>query len=107
MVSTGLDSLEDFVSISDYIIVEVADTCDVITTASECEAAAQYLGLSDTSATSSNNKGNSDPPFCYFEGGSLQFNSNGKNTGDCGSGSGQYYDKCLCHGQTALTATGN
>ena len=32
-----------------------------------------------------------DPPFCYFERGSLKFNSLGTNTGTCTSN-----DKCLC-----------
>ena len=42
----------------DYVIVETTyDHCNLITTISECEAAAQYLDLSDTSATISNNKG--------------------------------------------------
>ena len=87
--------------------MEVANGCDFITTYAECEAAAQYLGLPDTSASSSFNNGGNDPPYCYFEGGELKFNSGGKNTGDCGSlsmGSGQYYDKCLCK-TTATTTT--
>ena len=65
---------------------------------SECEAAALYLGLSDTSASASSNQGNLDPPNCYFEGDRLQFNGDGTNTGDCGGGSGAFHDKCLCKG---------
>ena len=90
------------------MIVEVANTCDFITTSSECEVAAQYLGLSDTSAAASSNKGSHDPPYCYIEGGSLQFNSGGTNTGECGDlthGSGQYYDECLCKSPTTTTTT--
>ena len=93
-------------SLSDYIIVEVDNACDVITTSSECEAAAQYLGLSDTSARSSN-AGSYDPPYCYFEGGELRFNSAGTNTGACGAGSGQGYDQCLCKNPPAPTTTGD
>ena len=78
------------------MIVEVANTCDFITTSSECEAAARYLGLSDISAYASYNQGSLDPPYCYFEGGNLQFNSDETNTGKCGGGSGQFHDKCLC-----------
>ena len=33
-----------------------------------------------------------DPPFCYFEGGSLKFNSLGTNTGPCTAS-----DNCLCY----------
>ena len=86
--------------------MEVDNACDVITTSSECEAAAQYLGLSDTSARSSN-AGSYDPPYCYFEGGELRFNSAGTNTGACGAGSGQGYDQCLCKNPPAPTTTGD
>ena len=103
----------------DYVIVETTyDHCNFITTILECEAAAQYLDLSDTSATISNNKGVGDPPYCYFEGGSLQFNSDGTtNTGGCGDstyGYGNLFDRCLCkssicagsiHTTTAATTT--
>ena len=74
----------------------MSDTCDFITTSSECEAAAEYLGLSDISAYASYNQGSLDPPYCYFEGGNLQFNSDETNTGECGGGSGEFHDKCLC-----------
>ena len=78
---------------SDYKLVNTANTCDFITTNSECEAAAQHLGLSDTSAEDGKNEPRpyNDPPYCYFEGGSLKFNSDATNTGACSG-----YDKCLC-----------
>ena len=84
----------------DYVIVDVPDDhCNFITTISECEAAAHYLGLSDTSATIVNNKGNGDPPYCYYEGGNLQLNGDGTSTGGCGDlrhGYGNLFDRCLC-----------
>ena len=58
---------------------------------SECEAAAEYLGLSDTSATPADYGISIDPPYCYFEYGFLLFNGDGTNTGACGG-----EDKCLC-----------
>ena len=64
-------------------------------TLAECEAAAQYLGLNDTSATEVNGP-SGDAPYCYFEDGQLKFNGDGTNTGDCGGGNGISYDKCLC-----------
>ena len=86
--------------VKDYVIVErIYDHCNFITTISECEAAAQYLGLSDTSATTVNNKGNGDPPYCYYEGGNLQLNGDGTSTGGCGDlrhGYGNLFDRCLC-----------
>eukprot|EP00930_Biecheleria_cincta_P020632 TRINITY_DN15478_c0_g1_i1.p1 TRINITY_DN15478_c0_g1~~TRINITY_DN15478_c0_g1_i1.p1 ORF type:complete len:127 (-),score=9.30 TRINITY_DN15478_c0_g1_i1:73-453(-) len=63
-----------------------------ITSMSDCVAAAQALGMSDTSASDDGESGASyDPPYCYFEGSSLKFNSGG-NTGSCGSNS----DTCIC-----------
>ena len=70
---------------------------------SACSAAAKYLKLQDTSAAASelangnyadyyrDYKLRSNPPFCYYEGGSLKFNG-GSNTGSCSN-----YDQCLCH----------
>ena len=85
---------------SAYIIVEVPNSCNFIKTLAECEAAAQYLGLNDTSAKEVNGHDATDPPYCYFEGGQLKFNSNGTNTGDCGNSNitvnPTKYDKCLC-----------
>ena len=86
-------------------------TCDYITTSAECEAAAGYLGLSDTSATPSpitSWDNQYDPPYCYIENGNLQFNGAGTNTGPCGSDNGMgaaYLDKCLCKILITTTAT--
>jgi hypothetical protein len=66
---------------------------DRITSIADCSAAAATLGMSDTTAT---NDGQTtvpyDPPFCYFEGGSLKWNAGG-NTGHCTTN-----DRCLCYG---------
>ena len=93
------------------MLVEVPNTCDFITTSTECEAAAQHLGLSDTSATPSpisSYDPTSDPPYCYIEDDSLKFNGDGTNTGACGSDGGfgaTYLDKCLCKSHTTTTTT--
>ena len=64
----------------------------------ECADAAKFLGLSDTSVSDDYQNGVSyDPPYCYFEGGSLKFNQ-GNNYGSCSSS-----DMCLC--KSTLTAT--
>ena len=64
-----------------------------ITSLSECSAAAAALGLADTSAVDDGQTGATfDPPYCYFEGGVLKYNSNGQNTGSCSSS-----DQCVCH----------
>ena len=89
---------------SGYILVETQNTitCDYITTSSECEAAAQDLGLPDTSATPSpisQYDHTADPPYCYIEDDVLKFNGDGTNAGACGSDGGygpRYLDKCLC-----------
>ena len=82
----------------DYELVNVANTCDFIKTHAECEAAARRIGLSDTSAEDGKNapKPYNDPPYCYFEDGTLKFNSDATNTGACGGGSGSGYDECVC-----------
>ena len=69
-----------------------AGICKHIKSESRCEAAARVLGLSDNTAVDDgqNNGVPYDPPFCYFEGGSLMFN-NGANTGSC-----SLDDYCLC-----------
>ena len=60
---------------------------------SACSAAAKYLNLQDASAESDGHHGvDFDPPFCYYEGGSLKFNS-GNNRGSCSN-----VDQCLCVG---------
>ena len=64
-----------------------------IKSSSACSAAAAYLKLADTSASSyssSSSHGNSYPPFCYYEGGQLKFNS-GSHTGSCSSSR-----QCVC-----------
>lgn len=63
---------------------------------SECDIAAQALGLSDTSASQDGQSGgvSYDPPFCYFEQGSLKFNIYGANSGSCTNN-----DQCLCTNQ--------
>ena len=68
---------------------------------SECEAAAQYLGLSDTSAMEYNNY-IYDPPYCYMdENDDLRFNGDASNTGNCGEND----DQCLCRGSGTSTTT--
>ena len=57
---------------------------------SECEAAAEYLGLLDTSAKSIDSAYSFDPPYCFLER-ELWFNGEGTNTGECDG-----EDKCLC-----------
>ena len=85
---------------SGFIIVDdPTNPCDPILSASECEFAAQYLNLPDT--TVSNDSPNLyptfDPPACYFEGGSLKFND-GSNTGSCGVdyNNPALFDQCIC-----------
>ena len=39
---------------------------------------------------------NYDPPYCYYEGGRLKFNSGGRNTGKCTAS-----DNCLCKNNDA------
>jgi surface protein len=64
-----------------------------ITSLADCSAAAVALGLSDTTASDDGQSGvSNDPPYCYFEGGSLRYNSNGGNTGSCNTD-----DQCLCY----------
>ena len=58
---------------------------------SECSAAAAYLMLTDTSASSyTYSYRRSYPPFCYYEAMILKFNS-GSHTGSCSSSR-----QCLC-----------
>lgn len=78
-----------------YRLVTSGRSCNRITSSYECGSAARAIGLSDTTASDDGQSGVScDPPYCYYEGGSLKFNSNGTNTGACSS-----TDKCLCSGQ--------
>ncbi len=63
-----------------------------ITSLAACSAAASILSLGDTSASDDGQSGVSyDPPYCYFEGGSLKLNSDGSNYGSCSTS-----DECLC-----------
>ena len=72
-----------------------AGICNNIKSPVECGTVAQGLGLSDTTVEDDGQDGVSyDPPYCYFEGGSLKFNSLGTNTGSCTTS-----DKCLCEEQ--------
>ena len=81
-------------------MIEDSNTsCDYISSASGCECAANQLGMSNDDTCSSlwawvdndENGVSDDPPFCYFEEGSLKFNKLGTNTGPCTAD-----DKCLC-----------
>ena len=101
-----------------YILVDTPNTfnCDPITTSSECEAAAQSLYLSDTSAVPSPLKDSccdswGDPPYCYIENDSLKFNADGSNSGKCGeayNGNPATHDKCLCkNSSTPIDKSGN
>ena len=113
LLSIGLTNIGNQF-IPGYFLVEVPNTytCDYITTSSECEAAATYLGLSDTSATPSpiNSLDRTyDPPYCYIEDGQLKFNGDGTNGGTCGSDGGfgsSYLDKCLCRVAITTPCTG-
>ena len=89
-------------------MVEEADmTCHYIKTQAECETAATALGLADTSAkdgTKTSELG-TDPPYCFFEGGHLNFDKAGTNTGACGNawtGKPDSHDVCLCHKESKL-----
>ena len=66
--------------------------CHHVQSASKCESAAHELGLSDITVIDDGQDGVTyDPPFCYFEGGSLKFNSLATNTGSCTTS-----DQCIC-----------
>ena len=91
--------------VTEFIIVDDPGiTCDPVTSMSGCEAAAQYLGLSDTSAMEHKDLV-IDPPYCYIdENDDLCFNGDASNTGNCGEND----DQCLCKGSgtsTTLTTT--
>ena len=87
-----------FCSISAYTLVRsIADTCKRIRTPLQCEKAALQLNRRDTTVEDDRQNGVSyDPPYCYYEGGRLKFNSGGTNTGPC-----KPSDKCLCHKELA------
>ena len=91
---------------ANYILVaDPTATCDFIKTASECELAAQNLGLSDTTAYLNNGGQSTDPPYCYEEGGSLKFDGAGTNSGQCGyvTSNPQHFDRCLCKNSPRCT----
>ena len=73
-------------------------TCEHVTSATECEFAAQKLGLSDGTMEDDGRNGDTRyPPFCYNErGNSLKFNRWGTNTGMCALNK-----QCLCR-QSAM-----
>ena len=87
--------------VTEYILIEdSAISCDFVRSSSECESAANELGLSDVTVEDDDYYDydynaqiglTDDPPFCYFEGGSLKFNNLGTNTGSCTTS-----DKCVC-----------
>ena len=69
-----------------------AGICKHIKSKLKCEAAARVLGLSDITVVDDGQyRVSYDPPFCYFEEGSLMFNNLGTNTGSCTT-----IDNCLC-----------
>jgi len=77
---------------ANFEIRKSASCGQAVTSMAECGQAAAELGLSDTTPSDDKQRGVSyDPPFCYFEGNSLKFNSNGLNTGRCTTS-----DNCLC-----------
>merc|ERR1712061_218853 len=80
-----------------YELVSRGSCTNPIVDIEECAAAAVSLGLSDTIATDDGQYSEWysawwDPPYCYFEFGSLKFNSGGHNTGSCSN-----TDACLCN----------
>ena len=79
--------------ISEYMIIkDSATSCDFVKSASECESVAHELGLLDVTVEDDGQSGvDYDPPYCYFEGGSLKFNEFGTNKGPCTAD-----DQCLC-----------
>ena len=76
-----------------YKLINVGTiSCSRVKSMSECETAARALGLSDQTVTNDGELGASyDPPYCYFEGGSLKYNP-GLNTGGCSE-----IDVCICN----------
>ena len=86
------ETYESYFSGSPYKLVTSGSPNCNLSSLAECSAAATALGLSDTTASDDNQSGVShDPPYCYVEGGTLKYNSNGLNTGDCSSS-----ENCIC-----------
>ena len=76
--------------ITEYKVIEdSATSCDFIRSASECESAANELGLSDLSANIFTWGSANYPPFCHIVNGVLYFNA--ANTGQCTANA-----KCIC-----------
>lgn len=70
-----------------------ANCVQPIRSMAQCAQAALQLGLSDTTPSDDGQTGVVyDPPWCYYEGGSLKFNT-GTNQGGCA-----VRDTCLCLG---------
>ena len=90
--------LARYISVYHLVATTRAATCyNRAKTMSECEEAARQTGLSDVTAEDDGqNNGHWGqsyfPPYCYFQGGRLKFNSGGTNTGPCTS-----INKCLCY----------
>ena len=72
------------------VVTSSSVTCNRITSMSECETAAIALGLSDTTVIDDGENWTADPPYCYYEVGSLKYNP-GLNTGICDTS-----DQCIC-----------
>ena len=83
---------------SPSVAKQTSDKCaHPITSASACAQAATSLGLSDTTVSVDGQSDVSyDPRGCYYEGGSLKYNSANTNTGDCTES-----DECLCEVSSA------
>ena len=64
-----------------------------IKTASECDAAATQLQLTDTTSQDDQQPGGVswDPNGCYFESNRLKHHKYGTNTGSC-----SFWDECIC-----------
>ena len=74
------------------IIEDSASSCDFVRSATECESAANKLGMFDVTVEDDGQFGvDYDPPLCYFEGGSLKYNNFWNNTGPCTT-----FDHCVC-----------
>ena len=85
------------VCIIEYVIIaDSAISCDFVRSATECEFAANKLGLADVIVEDDVRNDSpywvdlNPPPFCYFEGGRLKFNI-GTNSGPCTTSK-----QCLC-----------
>ena len=84
----------NIVFVTEYIVLieDSAMYCDFVRSAAECKSAAIELGMADVTVEDDGQIGVTyDPPFCYFEGGSLKFNNLGTNKGNCTT-----TDQCLC-----------